>query len=31
MPHPERAVDPKLGPTGGMGMFRSLVQAFARA
>lgn len=31
MPHPERAVDPKLGPTGGMGMFRSLSEAFARA
>jgi phosphoribosylformylglycinamidine synthase len=31
MPHPERAVDPKLGPTGGLGMFRSLAQAFARA
>jgi phosphoribosylformylglycinamidine synthase len=31
MPHPERAVDPKLGPTGGMGMFRSLAEAFARA
>ncbi len=31
MPHPERAVDPKLGPTGGLGMFRSLAQAFAGA
>ncbi len=31
MPHPERAVDPKLGPTGGLGMFRSLTEAFARA
>jgi len=31
MPHPERAVDPKLGPTGGLGMFRSLEAAFARA
>jgi len=31
MPHPERAVDPKLGPTGGLGMFRSLAAAFARA
>jgi phosphoribosylformylglycinamidine synthase len=31
MPHPERAVDPKLGPTGGLGMFRSLDQAFVRA
>ncbi len=30
MPHPERAVDPKLGPTGGLGMFRSLAEAFAR-
>jgi len=31
MPHPERAVDPKLGPTGGLGMFQSLDQAFVRA
>ncbi|GLH67890.1 phosphoribosylformylglycinamidine synthase subunit PurQ [Geothrix edaphica] len=31
MPHPERAVDPKLGPTGGLGMFRSLEAAFSRA
>ncbi len=31
MPHPERAVDPKLGPTGGMGMFRSLAEAFAKS
>jgi phosphoribosylformylglycinamidine synthase len=31
MPHPERAVDPILGPTGGMGVFRSLAEAFARA
>jgi phosphoribosylformylglycinamidine synthase len=31
MPHPERAVDPKLGPTGGLGMFQSLAQAFAGA
>jgi phosphoribosylformylglycinamidine synthase len=30
MPHPERAVDPKLGATGGMGVFRSLEAAFAR-
>jgi phosphoribosylformylglycinamidine synthase len=30
MPHPERAVDPKLGPTGGLGVFRSLAEAFAR-
>ncbi|WP_243288713.1 phosphoribosylformylglycinamidine synthase subunit PurQ [Geothrix terrae] len=30
MPHPERAVDPKLGPTGGMGMFRSLEAAFSK-
>jgi len=30
MPHPERAVDPKLGPTGGLGMFRSLADAFAQ-
>lgn len=31
MPHPERAVDPKLGPTGGLGIFRSLAEAFAKA
>jgi len=31
MPHPERAIDPKLGPTGGLGMFRSLAEAFAKA
>ncbi len=31
MPHPERAVDPKLGPTGGLGVFRSLAEAFAHA
>ena len=31
MPHPERAVDPKLGPTGGLGMFRSLEAAFTKA
>jgi phosphoribosylformylglycinamidine synthase len=30
MPHPERAVDPKLGPTGGLGMFRSLEAAFSK-
>ncbi len=30
MPHPERAVDPKLGPPGGLGVFRSLAQAFAK-
>ena len=30
MPHPERAVDPKLGPTGGLGVFRSLAEVFAR-
>jgi phosphoribosylformylglycinamidine synthase len=30
MPHPERAVDPKLGNTGGLGMFRSLAEAFAK-
>jgi phosphoribosylformylglycinamidine synthase I len=30
MPHPERAVDPVLGATGGLGMFRSLAEAFAR-
>jgi phosphoribosylformylglycinamidine synthase len=31
MPHPERAIDPKLGPTGGMGVFRSLAETFIRA
>jgi len=31
MPHPERVIDPKLGPTGGLGMFRSLAEAFAKA
>jgi phosphoribosylformylglycinamidine synthase len=31
MPHPERAVDPKLGPTGGLGMFTSLAESFSRA
>jgi phosphoribosylformylglycinamidine synthase I len=31
MPHPERAVDRRLGPTGGMGIFRSLIAAFAKA
>ena len=31
MPHPERAIDPKLGPTGGLGVFRSLAETFARA
>lgn len=30
MPHPERAVDPRLGPTGGLGIFRSLEAALAR-
>ncbi|GLH70149.1 phosphoribosylformylglycinamidine synthase subunit PurQ [Geothrix rubra] len=30
MPHPERAVDPRLGPTGGQGIFRSLESALAR-
>ena len=30
MPHPERAVDPKLGPTGGLGVFRSLAAAFSK-
>ncbi|WLT32788.1 phosphoribosylformylglycinamidine synthase subunit PurQ [Geothrix sp. PMB-07] len=29
MPHPERAVDPKLGPTGGLGVFQSLAETFA--
>ncbi|MBI1753682.1 MAG: phosphoribosylformylglycinamidine synthase subunit PurQ [Acidobacteria bacterium] len=31
MPHPERAVDPKLGPTGGLGMFKSLAETFVGA
>jgi phosphoribosylformylglycinamidine synthase len=31
MPHPERAVDPRLGPTGGLGVFKSLAETFARA
>jgi phosphoribosylformylglycinamidine synthase len=31
MPHPERAVDPKLGPTGGLGMFTSLAESFSQA
>ena len=31
MPHPERAVDPKLGPTGGLGVFQSLEATFTRA
>ncbi len=30
MPHPERAVDPRLGPTGGVGVFRSLESALVR-
>lgn len=30
MPHPERAVDPRLGPTGGLGIFRSLEAALAK-
>jgi phosphoribosylformylglycinamidine synthase I len=30
MPHPERAVDPLLGPTDGMGLFRSLAAHLAR-
>jgi phosphoribosylformylglycinamidine synthase len=30
MPHPERAVDPRLGPTGGLGIFHSLESALAR-
>lgn len=30
MPHPERAVDPRLGPTGGLGIFRSLESVPAR-
>ncbi|MDE3032957.1 MAG: phosphoribosylformylglycinamidine synthase subunit PurQ [Acidobacteriota bacterium] len=29
MPHPEREVDPRLGDTGGMGIFRSLATALA--
>ena len=31
MPHPERAVDPVLGPTGGLGVFRSLAEALGVA
>ena len=30
MPHPERAVDPLLGPTDGIGLFRSLADHLAR-
>jgi phosphoribosylformylglycinamidine synthase subunit PurQ / glutaminase len=30
MPHPEHAVDPLLGPTGGRGLFESLLQTAAR-
>ena len=30
MPHPEHAVDPLLGPTGGRGLFESLVQTAVR-
>jgi phosphoribosylformylglycinamidine synthase len=30
MPHPERAVDPLLGPTDGLGLFRSLAAHLAR-
>jgi len=30
MPHPERAVDPLLGPTDGMGLFRSVAAHLAR-
>ena len=29
MPHPERAIDPALGGTDGLGLFRSLVEALA--
>ena len=29
MPHPERVVDPRLGATGGMGIFQSLATALA--
>jgi len=31
MPHPERAVDPLLGSTDGLGVFRSLAAHLARA
>jgi phosphoribosylformylglycinamidine synthase len=31
MPHPERAVDPLLGPTDGLGLFRSVAAHLARA
>jgi phosphoribosylformylglycinamidine (FGAM) synthase-like amidotransferase family enzyme len=27
MPHPEHAVDPEVGPTGGQPLFESLLQA----
>jgi phosphoribosylformylglycinamidine synthase I len=30
MPHPERAVDPLLGPTDGLGLFRSVAEHLAR-
>jgi phosphoribosylformylglycinamidine synthase I len=30
MPHPEHAVDPLLGPTGGRGLFESILQMAAR-
>jgi phosphoribosylformylglycinamidine synthase len=30
MPHPERAVDPLLGPTDGLGLFRSVAAHLAR-
>ena len=30
MPHPERAVDPLLGPTDGIGLFRSVAAHLAR-
>jgi phosphoribosylformylglycinamidine synthase len=31
MPHPERAVDPRLGPTDGLALFRSVAAHLARA
>jgi phosphoribosylformylglycinamidine synthase len=30
MPHPERAADPLMGSTDGLGVFQSMVQSFAR-
>jgi phosphoribosylformylglycinamidine synthase len=30
MPHPERSVEPILGPTDGLGLFTSLARHFAQ-